>query len=777
MVTTRKSTRTKRFVYEKYDFDDDSDQDAQSGDENGQPIDETAVGPSRSPNQTNADLPITERDLDSDEDYEAKPFGEDGSQDHFLDDAEEDALSVDGAEGDDGGAAPAEKLTNPNDIELFSFSKQATRAYEGPLRRQRQAPVIIDYMFGPEESHVDAAIHMLDRFYLDEVLPRTPVDETSGPMPSPWLVSGFEETQKASWEKWYRRYLESLDASEGQHCVPVDEEEAKRYLPDNTGNLAMMHGPYGDQLETAFRSNAFESITLAGFDMPPSDNNPATGWVIETGGIVLSLAWAPRSSPGDQVLAVCVVPFSDQEHPRIAERDSQKGSRKHGIVQLWRLPSRPGEFTITKPANEKPAMFRALCFEWGRARRAKWCPVPSTRDGLLGLLAILTGDGVVRVLEVGPSQAGETANLSRSTRSFWRLQSSNIILEKIKSPMFKLEIPEEQAVCATVFAWINTNRIVIGYTDGSLALWSLHPLVMLLRHPIHTTYILELATGYPSRPYLVASTPTTGLPTLVDMTCPSYETTSFTRNVITTQPNLLQWNELMQGFLICNPSGSVMETAVSFSHHRYFPVIRRVIDTPSLLTCLATGYTHPYLLVGLKDGSVWACNAMKKAFATKIEKPKKQKILHHEYKPAVHFNNPEVNKTKDPKLARKHGTLRGASRILQGWKVEDNKYKFDNATRGKPRFPKALPKRGPKRKKSAAAAQDEGSAEDMSSGSDEADDLAMFPDPRPLVSHEPLTRITAIEWNPNLDCGSWAAIGMASGLVRVLDLGTKREGD
>jgi transcription factor C subunit 6 len=54
---------------------------------------------------------------------------------------------------------------------------------------------------------------------------------------------------------------------------------------------------------------------------------------------------------------------------------------------------------------------------------------------------------------------------------------------------------------------------------------------------------------------------------------------------------------------------------------------------------------------------------------------------------------------------------------------------------------------------------------------DEAGDLT---DPFRATLHEALTRITAIEWNPNLDHGSWAAVAMGSGLVRVIDLGLEK---
>jgi transcription factor C subunit 6 len=43
------------------------------------------------------------------------------------------------------------------------------------------------------------------------------------------------------------------------------------------------------------------------------------------------------------------------------------------------------------------------------------------------------------------------------------------------------------------------------------------------------------------------------------------------------------------------------------------------------------------------------------------------------------------------------------------------------------------------------------------------------------VIHEPLTRVTAVQWNPNPGYGCWAAVAMASGLVRFMDLGLEME--
>lgn len=335
--------------------------------------------------------------------------------------------------------------------------------------------------------------------------------------------------------------------------------------------------------------------------------------------------------------------------------------------------------------------------------------------------------------------------------------------------MFTLSIDDEQSVEATALAWTNTNRLVVGYTDGSIALWSLHPLHLLSRHPLHSTYIIDLSTGYPSRPYLVTSVPIYGLPTLVDLSNPSHETSSFVRNSITTQPNLLQWSDHLQGFFSCYPSGAVVETAISFMHHRYFPHLRRVVDLPGQLTCLAGGYSHPFLLVGSKDGSVWACNAAKKLFSMRTDRPMKQKVFEHEYRPAERFT------------AEGGEGVRGAVRILGGWGPEQN------SSRGEPKKKPAKRAKGPKPKR--------GRPKKKKEGEDEGDRMDVDEEPveeeveveveaegedkgkSAMINHEPLTRIMVMEWNPNLECGCWAAIAAASGIVRIMDLGVASEAE
>lgn len=345
--------------------------------------------------------------------------------------------------------------------------------------------------------------------------------------------------------------------------------------------------------------------------------------------------------------------------------------------------------------------------------------------------------------------------------------------------MFTLSIDDEQSVEATALAWANTNRLVVGYTDGSVALWSLHPHLLLSRHPLHSTYIIDLSTGYPSRPYLVTSVPIYGLPTLADLSHPTHETTSFVRNSITTQPNLLQWNDHLQGFFSCYPSGAVVETAISFMHHRYFPHLRRVVDLPGQLTCLAGGYSHPFLLVGSKDGSVWACNAAKKLFSMRTDRPMKQRVFEHEYRPAERFSA----------QGEGGGGVRGAVRILGGWGPEQNSSRGEPKKKPAKRAKGPKPKRGrPKKKKEGEDegermdVDEEGVVEEAVEEEVEVEVEAVEGEAKvgrqgksAMINHEPLTRIMVMEWNPNLECGCWAAVAAASGIVRVMDLGVTSE--
>ena len=332
---------------------------------------------------------------------------------------------------------PQAPTTDPNVIEQYPFSKKTTRAYEGPLKRQRKTPYILEYMYGPEEAHTALACGMLNRWYGLDVQPGRAVDDEQGPMKTPWVKERFEREQMARLAEWRARCDESGVASR-QRMVEMTPGDAEDYVCRPKGDMAVLLGPYGDQDEVIFRGGENKALAVDDYDLPTSggDDEPGTpnGWVFDAGGLVPSLSWAPLSESGPQYLAICVLPHSDQDHPNTAERDAHLGSRKRGTIQIWKFTGSRTEAGEMVPTAKPPVLVRTLCFDWGRARRVKWCPVPSADDSVLGTLAILTGDGRVRVLEIPTPAEDEMGAHGMFHRWPFRARSLTSIQSKSKNP-------------------------------------------------------------------------------------------------------------------------------------------------------------------------------------------------------------------------------------------------------------------------------------------------------------------------------------------------------
>jgi transcription factor C subunit 6 len=358
--------------------------------------------------------------------------------------------------------------------------------------------------------------------------------------------------------------------------------------------------------------------------------------------------------------------------------------------------------------------------------------------------------------------------------------------EAIDNPISTLYIPSETGVVTTCFTWIGINRIALGHSDGSITLWSIRPQRCLLRHPTGPVTILDIRSGFPSRPYLIASQPVGGFPYLVDLTRPSSEATLSTIELMAFQPGLLVWIEHLQGFAGLTAKRQGCE--VTFRHGTHYPISRALFFGNSPLTSMAIGAAHSHLLIGCADGSVWALGAARKVLlGSRGMDQFKLKIFENEWRSGVEGS-------------------RGAVRILQGFSPEANeslraKNKKEQMRQAEAAgsAPPATPNAKGKKRTAAQTSSGKGKAkasgkaksrietadssdnnEDDDSSEDEGDEGGddgdgetgnKEIDPRRAVLHEPLTRISALAWNPNMEFGWWAATAMASGLIRVMDLG------
>lgn len=321
------------------------------------------------------------------------------------------------------------------------------------------------------------------------------------------------------------------------------------------------------------------------------------------------------------------------------------------------------------------------------------------------------------------------------------------------------------------FTWLNMNRIAAGLSDGSVAVWSLHPCVMLQRHPVHSSPVIDIKSGYPSHPFVVATIPTGGVVTVTDLNRPNAELVYLPNLMVSFQPNLLAWSEHLRGFISLWPSSSPSNIALSFMAIRTWPQSRFVLAISGQPTCIAVGSFHPYLLVGSTDGSLWLSNPMRRIFFHK-KQHRKLKVIQHDYQasPARTGSNGEDGQE----------VARGTCRILHDFKAQSNAHprhdKSGVQMRQRHDAQKKKDKKKRKSKKAKGKAKRAAAEEELDDVDEEELENEIEQDLEgrgtgDVVNCDPLTRISAVAWNPNIEFSWWGAAAMASGIVRIMDLG------
>ncbi|KAJ3558666.1 hypothetical protein NPX13_g9664 [Xylaria arbuscula] len=538
----------------------------------------------------------------------------------------------------------------------------------------------------------------------------------------------------------------SPERSRQQSCIRIDRDEAfGRFIPQAQGQLDVLLGHISDQKPYPIRYGQSISFSDSGQPIHDTDSGDIVtgGWLLDIGGIAVSLAWAPTQGQVDQLLAIAVIPFHDQAYYLDLKDAPKELDQKDGTIQILRFEVSRDGLGILRPSRRGPQLAQALCFSWGRVSRMQWCPVQLSAEDNTRLLGVLCVDGKLRIIGV--------QNITD--------KESNEIFEEVKEPMITLEPPRECSIEITCFTWINMNRVAAGLSDGSVMMWSLSPLRILQRHPVHSTAIIDIVSGFPTDPFLVSTVPIGGVLTVTDLTRPSSETTYHPNMMVSLQPNLLAWSPHLRGYASIWPSAFAGNPNLTFLPIRGFPVCRHLITVNGQPTCISIGACHPFLITGSTDGSVMVFNILRK-LSSHREKTLKLKLFQHEYCPLSAADS-EDGETMP----------RGVSRILHGFLPEPNshptgvkmaetqKRNRENGAKGKGKSTGNSVKPQAKTPKQPEGEVDEEAA--MTSG------------PGPIVLYEPQTRITAVAWNPNVEFSWWAAAATGSGLLRVMDIGAE----
>ncbi|KAL9048390.1 MAG: hypothetical protein Q9162_007754 [Coniocarpon cinnabarinum] len=559
-----------------------------------------------------------------------------------------------------------------------------------------------------------------------------------------WFTEGLGQ----AWLQHLQK-CESISAQALQEMLAEDKTQDLVSGQPSTLRLLSMA-----QDETMDTETLFQQMPLAGINGRPL---PRRGWLMNFGTTVQYLAWAPNCTGLEQYLLVCPAPRGFERWSKSSAFAPSPATLS--CLQLYRFVgvemADPGHAT-TIDTNHTPRKALTLCSEWGRIKQAKWCPVPQNdavkqsipNRNHIGFLALVTGDGKVRVLNITlPSSASEECEELKLTDCAFVTKPPNTI--------------------CTCVAWVSATLIAAGCANGYIAIWDLESHFSMpsppsnpvpeFYHQCHHTYITELATSYPSYPHFLISTSMDGYTRVTDMRDPVSNAASAQR---TRNPLIgLGWMDHCLSFLTCDDM-----TSVKAAHVRYVEHFSRVLRAGASITCLALSPAHTCILVGCADGTVTVTNAMRSLYGGRDDQLYQQVWFKHEWRrprqvidtsttippqqqngvaspqatpaaPTSHQNDdpPQTSDPSNPSKTRLDFPT-GLTRLTSGYRLQNFK-----ETGG------LIKKRN------------------VNSGlKDDRGTLTTLYERESAVYHA--------AWNPNLRAAGWAAAAVGTGLVLVEDL-------
>ncbi|EME88850.1 uncharacterized protein MYCFIDRAFT_159998 [Pseudocercospora fijiensis CIRAD86] len=568
------------------------------------------------------------------------------------------------------------------------------------------------YFFGTGEFDADILMKARARWGAEICFPSRKASKSGagGFSYSVAYEKAIKESQK-NW-KWYsndggkewfsqRQQISTMGEQDAQDYMPVDVSNERHFLMGavNQQKLHTLQPRESLPLHEPFRKDPEPGQKWK--EVRPAEYK--SGFLLNLGARVHCLDWVPNQPGSKQYIAISVLPTrpSDEtpEAPAFAPHPQHLSS-----IQIWELSaSEAGHIDSSVP----PKLSLVIGAEMGDVKVLKWCPVPATGMDSLGLLACVSFDGSIRVIDVERPTEDETT---------YRLIDT-----------FAFESKPPDTVC-TCMAWLDSRRLIAGCANGCVAIWDLAESMTKI-HPnprptsyasVTTSYILAIATAWPSLPNMLITTSATGHTLLTDISQP-FQDPSATAVAprVRVGHNTLSWLEHCKCALVVEDNLILK----AFPLRRWFSTIG-LGRLRSASTCMASSPCHPFVLLGSAGGEVSGNNPLRRVVdGGKIAMWQQDWFRHEWRRPSEEERNAAEGRQEQAVGLGKSGL----SRISEGFKAE--KISLD-----------------PK------------SSQTSKNG-------VFF-----KTIYEEQSAITALAWNPNLHVGGWAAAGMADGLLRIEDI-------
>ncbi|KAI5294155.1 hypothetical protein KEM52_004591 [Ascosphaera acerosa] len=514
----------------------------------------------------------------------------------------------------------------------------------------------------------------------------------SGPASDDPLSHYEEQMAKEATAGWDWYYVEPAGTAfrSNQQLSVIQADDAVNHLPPpQNPPMGVLVGPWKAQKYCTLQVGDALDFGTAFTD------RCRQGWILNLGSKVQCLSWCPNVRGSTQYLAVAV-PVHDGQLPQ----DQQ--ARRHGnafsasaphpaAIQIWAFAASPSD----KPGvrgldmSTRPKVLQVICTKAGDIRRN------------LGLLGGVWSDGTVKIIDVSIQDSFE------SEREYVFLESS----------AFEAQTPN--AVC-TCFAWLSPSSIVVGHSDGSIAVWDISSassrIEPTLLVPVHTTFITNVEPAYPTRPDLIVTMAMDGQMRLMSLTDTKADVVDPARARLVSP--CMAYSPLLMSFMACDELDLL----------RLFPIRRfnramRIGRTYSPMFVIAPGSMHhPSALYANTGGTVFASNPLFRVLG-----PGKGGKLYQQ----IWFSHTWAAPPGPPAPA-----VATDARDMTGSAAAAGTYAHSGTVRFVDGF------------KAETPALTRGATVEAPQSGFCTTNMTIF---------EEKTAVTALGWNPNRDCAAWAA--------------------
>lgn len=286
-MRTRRSNRTKHYTLDKYDFLSSGDEDQPQGrrktaDENDDNFDAAAEEQSAAEEEEEDEDDVQVNDSGSDVNGVEKPSRQRSKQ------SKQPKQTRPAKSSDEGDM----EVTGYLDIELIPPEGQH-KGYVGPYERGMRGKALVRTLYGPSPERISMAHELLERWSGWTIFPpKVPQDEDEPTDKGFWSPGGFDKEARLA-KQWHAQLVRALPSDGTWSEISFPETEMYRF-PQLS--MPVLTGPHETQPEIPMEPGHGHSMSQSSipFDQDKDDDKVESGWMLDVGGLVLSMDWAPR---------------------------------------------------------------------------------------------------------------------------------------------------------------------------------------------------------------------------------------------------------------------------------------------------------------------------------------------------------------------------------------------------------------------------------------------------------------------------------------------------